>query len=431
VLLPRTSRQQEPSPCALARRDTAAITRAGRFSADAYLALLVDGIDELHERRVLVDVDAVSSCAQWHSSLRLARDGRCLDDVITWAHPAGSAPVADNAEQLRQRTGCALHPLYWTAPHHTGAGDPAVARVLGTAEYIRLVLLGEDAMSVSMAAGTGLLELRTAEWDSQALQVAGVRPGQLPAIAGADHRGTLAGHWRSRWPGLSAVPWHPTIGDGAAMAVAAAGIFETASATITIGTTAAVRALESDHARWTNTEVAPGLWRYLVDASTAVSGAASSAGGGVLAWSRKVMALPGDDDDLDAALSEVDLTRLTVTADVSFERDRPPVTGPGRRASFGGLGPTTTAADMLAAQIETICRQLAGQHRALEAQTGTQLPVVGNGGALTRSHHWQRRLRHHLGRRLYVGREPEHGAIGAALADGLLGLVPLSPTADH
>ena len=128
--------------------------------------------------------------------------------------------------------------LPWLASHLS----PAPARYLGLAEYVTGALLGDESASPSMASGTGLLELATARWDSQALELAGVdeggpcRPSPAAGRAGS-------GRGARRWPALAETTWHPATGDRAASNVGA-GCVTPDQVAINIGTSAAIRAVE-------------------------------------------------------------------------------------------------------------------------------------------------------------------------------------------
>ncbi|MGD0811500.1 MAG: FGGY family carbohydrate kinase, partial [Acidimicrobiales bacterium] len=159
------------------------------FGADSYLADLVACIDELASGGHLEGVDEVAMDCQMHSVLALDATGRALSEVVAWAdtrarRPAGAAAISpDKRESLRQRTGCALAPMYWTwrvpwlaATADAGgpSGGASPARFVGLSEYVGLALLNDPTMSVSMASGTGLLATAEHSWDEEALDIAGI-----------------------------------------------------------------------------------------------------------------------------------------------------------------------------------------------------------------------------------------------------------------
>ncbi len=422
-------------PGALARRPRSlrhAEPGEATFDADDYLADVVACLDELHAGGFLEGVGEVAVACQWHSLLAVDRRGEALGPVLTWADtrpelPARLAHVtSEAAERLRQRTGCALHPLYWTCraawlrQHGLGAGD----RLVGLAEYLGLQLLGDGSMSASMASGTGLLATASRDWDDEAVDLAAVEVRALPPLAPAGWRGHLTGPWRQRWPALSGAHWHPALGDGAA-ANLGTGCHGPGRAAVTVGTSAAVRAARLAPAGQGLAQLAPGLWRYCAGPGLVVEGAAFSGGGQLYAW----------------ALS---LWQGRSAAEVSYDVDlpvgpgsdgvlvmpwhsgaRPPEPAmPAGRGMVLGLGLGAGGAHVVSATVEAVCFQLAGGLEALEgyrpgepgAVASRSLEVVAGGGAVERSGLWRRRLAATLARPVTYVTERETTARGAAAA---------------
>jgi gluconokinase len=302
------------------------------FGADSYLADLVACIDELGDKGHLEGVSEVAVDCQMHSVVPLDSTGRALTEVVAWADTRARPPVAaaaigpDDRESLRQRTGCALAPMYWTwrvpwlaeadrtgigpdadadagagtgtrtgAAARTGAstwtrtgastgtrtgGPRSPAMFVGLAEYVGLALLGDPTMSVSMASGTGLLESATHGWDEEALEVAGIGPAALPPLASPGWEGRLVGDWKRRWPALAGARWHPSLIDGAA-ANLGMGCDTPSRAALTVGTSAAVRSVRPAAGQ---PALPAGLWRYCVDHERVVLGTAFSSGGQLYSW---------------------------------------------------------------------------------------------------------------------------------------------------
>ncbi len=266
------------------------------FGADSYLADLVACIDELGAKGHLEGVTEVGMDCQMHSVLPVDAAGRALADVVSWADtracpPAGAAAVGpDRRETLRQRTGCAFAPMYWTwrvpwLAAEAGAGtltggDRPPARFLGLSEYVGLELLGDPSMSVSMASATGLLATAEHAWDEETLELAGIPGAALPPLGPPGWEGRLAGNWQRRWPALARARWHPALIDGAA-ANLGTGCDTPFRAALTVGTSAAVRSVRPAP----DQSVLPaGLWRYCVDYDRVLLGAAFSTGGQLYSW---------------------------------------------------------------------------------------------------------------------------------------------------
>ena len=429
---------------AIARRPRQVISSEpdqATFVADGYLADLVACIDELGVKGHLEGVTEVAMDCQMHSVVPVDASGRALSEVVAWAdtrarRPAGAAAVGpDRLENLRQRTGCAFAPMYWTwrvpwlaeaagaGARTDGAGSSA--RFVGLSEYVGLALLGDPTMSVSMASGTGLLATAEHGWDGEALDFAGISAAALPPLAAPGWAGRLAGDWRQRWPALAGARWHPALIDGAA-ANLGMGCVAPSRAALTVGTSAAVRSVRPAAGQ----AVLPaGLWRYCVDHERVVLGAAFSSGGQLYSWALALWEgaltagdagaaiLPGRPAhdvryDLDMPVGAGSEGALVLPWHAGTRPPASPV--PAGEGTVVGLRLGHNGAHIVSAAVEAVCFQLAGGLADLEADGGQQLEIVANGGAIERSPWWQRRLASTLDRPVLCSTVPETTARGAA-----------------
>jgi gluconokinase len=261
-----------------------------------------------------------------------------------------------------------------------------------------------------MASGTGLLELATATWDEQALELAGVDAAALPEIAPGDRRSRLGPEGARRWPALAGTSWHPATGDGAASNVGA-GCVSPDRVAVNIGTSAAIRVVEEAG------KAAPlhrELWRYLVDDDHVVTGAAFSGAGNLYAWLRQVTALP-QEGAVEEELAKVPPGSRGVVVMPYHAGSRPPLDLAAGSGAITGLSLATTATEILAATLESVCYRLASGYEALASTTGREPEVVASGGAIVASPWWQQTLADVLGRPVRIVDEPEASARGAAL----------------
>jgi gluconokinase len=407
-------------PGLLARRPThLEISDEGKaeLDPDGVLAAVGECLDELAGRDALDGVGHVAMSCAWHSVIAVGGDGRRLTGALTWADTRAAPLVAElrsraDLDRLQADTGARPHTLYWTVklPWLARELSPAPARYLGLAEYVTGALLGDDRASASMASGTGLLELATATWDAEALELAGVDTRALPAVAPAGWTGRLAPEGAARWPALAAATWHPATGDGAASNVGA-GCVSPDRVAINLGTSAAIRAVEPAG------RAAPlhrDLWRYLVDHHTVVTGAAFSGAGNLYAWLRQVTALPAE-GSLEEELAKVPPGSRGVVVMPYHAGSRPPLDLAAGSGAITGLSLATTAVEILAATLEAVCYRLAAGYEALASSMAADPEVVASGGAIVASPWWQQTLADVLGRPVRLVDEPEASARGAAL----------------
>jgi gluconokinase len=396
---------------------------AGTVDGRAYQGALVECLDELDASGALDGVNLVATSAQWHSVVPADAHGEPLGPVLTWfdtrAVPAPGAPGPADPDGFHQRTGAWWHRMYWTMRlpwlrAHLGAG---AARFLGLPELVLSGLLDDPPMSVSMASGTGMLDLAGLRWDEEAAALAQVRPGELPDLAPAGWRGRLLPAYARRWPALRDAVWTPPIGDGAASNFGA-GCRDERRAAVTVGTSAAVRLVQDCPPGAPLPWLPQSLWRYRVDHDRVVTGAAYSAGGNLFKWARSVLRLP-DGPELEESLDRVE-PGAGVWADPRLAGDRPPGIAPPGAGELRGLGITTTAVQIWAGLMDGVCRLVARDLAELEATRtiggGEPAEVVLAGRAVATSAWWRRAFRAALAPRAVSDlAEPEVGALGAAL----------------
>jgi gluconokinase len=404
----------------LARRPTHLdITDEGKaeLDPDGVVAAVGECLDELNGRGELDRVQHVATSCAWHSVIALDAGGRRLTGALTWADTRAAPLVAElrsrgDMDRLQATTGARPHTLYWTVklPWLARECSPAPARYLGLAEYVTGALLGDPSASPSMASGTGLLDLADATWDAQALELAGVDERALPPVAGPGWTGRLGPEGGRRWPALAAATWHPATGDGAASNVGA-GCVSADRVAVNIGTSAAIRVVEpAGQAGPLHKE----LWRYLVDDGHVVTGAAFSGAGNLYAWLRQVTALPVE-GSVEDELAKVPPGSRGVVVMPYHAGSRPPLDLAAGSGAITGLSLATTAVEILAATLESVCYRLAAGYEALASTLPRPPEVVASGGAIVASPWWQQTLADVLGRPVRVADEPEASARGAAL----------------
>ncbi|ADB30317.1 carbohydrate kinase FGGY [Kribbella flavida DSM 17836] len=415
-----------PVPGALARHKIAptySTTGSATIDLHAYVEGLLSCLDELQQNGHLEDIAAIVLSSQWHSIVGLDARGAALTPVITWADTRSVQPQLDPAFDERAfhaRTGSWLHRLYWPRRIPWLLSEVPAVSFAGLPDLVLERLTGERVTSVSIASGTGSLDLATGEYDAEALAIAGITADRLPVIVPTGWTGVLSASYARRWPGLAGVPVHPPTGDGAASNVGTGG-YDESTAAVTVGTSAAVRVVHPiDQAP----ELPWELWRYRVDDKRAVTGMAFSAAGNLHAWLTTVLQL--DEHHQEPTGIEIGSSRVIA---IPFQAGtRPPETVPGGSGVYFGLSFDDTAADLLAASLQGASLEIDRGLRMLDALFGRELQVVLGGGGIDASAWWRRCLTATFARPAVVCAEAEVGARGAAAV--ALGLSP-APGGEH
>lgn len=359
------------------------------------VATCVDGVLEF-AGSMACDIEAVGISCFWHSLLGLDANGEPTTAVLLWADTR-SAPDAEalrvnvDRPDLHARTGTVIHSSFWPAKlRWLNRVDPATLAKTTSwcafSDYLLRRTHGERFTSVSMASGTGMLNVQTADWDSEAIRVVGVDPGTLPPIAPEKHmaRG-LVSDLAHRWGALVEVPWLLGLGDGVCANVGA-GAVRNARIALSLGTSGAMRVIV-DAPTGLSLAVPDDLWAYRLDRQRAILGAAISNGGKVLTWLHELLNASFDDADMEAVGAlEPDSHGLTVLPFLAGERS--PIWNDRATAVIAGLSLDTSRADLLRAGMESVSLRLARIYAALAKVASPQHEVVASGGAILRSPLW-------------------------------------------
>ena len=407
-----------PVPGALARHKitpTYGVGGSATLDLHDYVEGLLGCLDELQQNGHLTDISDIVLSSQWHSIVALSATGEPLTPVIPWVDTRSVPAAVDSAFDERAfhaRTGAWLHRLYWPRRIRWLQSVVSAASYAGLPDLVLERLTSSRVTSVSVASGTGALDLASGAYDAEALAIAGVSASQLPEIVPTGWTGVLSSAFARRWPALAGVPIHPPTGDGAASNVGTGGFDETTAA-VTVGTSAAVRVV---HPIEGAPELPWELWRYRVDDKRAVTGMAFSAAGNLHAWLTGVLQL-ADQEPLGIEIGSSRVIGIPFQAGT-----RPPETVPGGSGAYFGLSFDDTAADLLAASLQGASLEIDRGLRMLDSLFGRELQVVLGGGGIDASAWWRNCLTATFARPTAVCAEAEVGARGAAAV--ALGLSP-------
>ena len=160
-------------------------TPEGGVEGDApfLLGLLEEAIDEVLARSGAAKISAVACCTFWHSLMGVGVDGSPLTPVYTWADMRAEPFVPMLRQRMDEkayhaRSGAFFHPLFHPAKYlWLGPTKAAFWRSFGEWVYERL--FGRALATVSMASGTGMLDVVACRYDEEILRRVGVREEQL------------------------------------------------------------------------------------------------------------------------------------------------------------------------------------------------------------------------------------------------------------
>jgi len=395
------------------------------IDANHLLDLVYRVIDDLLQKCAQLKTDlagqvaVVGTCTFWHSLLGVDEAGEAITPLFNW-NDTRSRDFAVQLEAevgrswLHERTGCLPHSSYYPAKiRWLRATNPELARRvrkwISIGEYLFSRIFGSQVISPSMASGTGLLNPRLRNWDSEVLNVLKIDIDFLSSVAESrQYVAELKPDFAARWPLLSQVKWALPIGDGAASNIGS-GCVTSSRIAINVGTSGAMRVCYKSN----NVPMFPGLWVYLASRDYVVIGGALSNAGDVYAWCRDTLRIEHDDIDDELAQLEPDSHGLTVLPFFSGERS----TGwaDHARAAVTGMTLNTTALEIVQAMLEAVAFRFAAIFDLLRPELSDESCIVASGGAILRSSYIPQLLADVIGVPVTGSLAPEASSRGAAI----------------
>ena len=352
----------------------------------------------------------------WHGLVGADARGKALTPLYLWADTRSWRESDElrrtlDSDAVHQRTGCLLHPTYWPAKLlWLKRGEPELwhrrPRWLSFWDLVHQRLFGRPVTGVSMASGTGLLDLADCGWDGELLRLLEVGEEQLPELGEAGQG--LAHQFAVRWPDLRDVPWVCAAGDGA-LANLGSNCVDPTQRALTVGTSGALRVLY----RGMPKRVPEGLWCYRLDRDRVVVGGALSNGGNLYAWLTRTLAV--ELPRLEARLRRYRPVATGLTFVPLLAGERSPGFASHATGSIAGLTQATTAADIVRAGLEATAIEFARVDQRLDQVLPGARRLVANGAGLLASPAWMQIMADAIGRPVAESKAREASSRGAAI----------------
>ena len=330
-------------------------------------------------RKVLDGAEPHGISSFGHSLIPLDRKGKPLTELLGWrdtrsAHAAAWLRRRLDNDAVHARTGAYLHPAFWPAKlAWLAESQPDVfrraERFVSFADYLR----GEPVTSLSLASGTGLLDLTSGRWDEELLATLGVEAERLPELADI-----------------------PVWIDGVCSNLGAS--CTGGRAALMVGTSGALRVLNETE----RPQPRPGLFLYLFDDRRVVEGGALSDGGNLYAWLQETLTPSAGVGDREHGLTFLPF----------LGGERSPGWDPDATGTITGITFDTTAADIRQAALEGV-----GFRFAAIAELMPEIEeIVATGAALLKDERWVQIMADALTRPVTLSRVQEASLRGAAVA---------------
>ncbi|MHA6480341.1 gluconokinase [Paenibacillus sp. strain BS8-2] len=365
------------------------------------------------------DILCVSFSSANHSVILMDKEHHALTPVITWADlrsagQAGALNASGEGIGAYLRSGTPIHPmspllkLIWMRENRPDL--MAEARyVIGIKEYLLHKLFGRYVTDYSMASATGLFNVETLDWDPQNMELAGVKPEQLPELMPSTGRITgLKPEFVNRMGLSSETPFVLGAQDGV-MANLGIGAIAPGVAAVTVGTSSAVRTA----VKGTLLEPQGRLFCYALADDHFIIGGASNNGAIVAQWTAERL-FPGKPmEDILPLAAEVPPGANGLFFLPLLSGERAPFWDGNAKGVMFGLTLAHTEKHMLRAAMEGVMYQIAAIV-ALMNECGNEIKEIRASGGFARSELWVQMLADILGVRVTVPESVESSGLGAA-----------------
>ncbi len=364
-------------------------------------------------------IGCVSFSAALHSLMAIAADGTLLTRSITWADNR-SAPWADEIKRspaghcLYRRTGTPIHPMSPLAKivwlrHEQPDLFKKTAKFISIKEYVFYRLTQQFWVDYSIASGTGLWNMATLDWDTEALHVAGIRANQLSQLVATTQVLTVPPTVTAAMGLLPDTPFVIGANDGV-LANLGLGAIAPGVAALTIGTSGAIRAIVNHPI----TDPQERLFCYaLTETHWAVGGAVNN-GGIILQWLRDQLGLAATYEALLAMAGTVPPGADGLLFHPYLLGERSPLWQADARGSFFGLTLRHTNAHLVRAVLEGVTLNLFLILQAVQEVAGTISSLRAAGG-FAQSSLWRQMIADVFNRPITIPNQRQSSSVGAAI----------------
>ncbi len=350
--------------------------------------------EKLHPQKY--QVQTICFLASMHSLLAIDAHGDPLGKVITWADNRGKKESQELKNSslgkvLYEATGTPIHPMSpllkiaWLK-----ANDPQrfsqAQKFLTLKSYIIQQLTGEYAIDYSLASATGLLNIHTHKWETNALDYAGINPDRLPTLCSVfTPPGKLRREYQSSL-GLSSNTRIMIGSSDGCMATLGAGVWSEDKATITIEDSGAVRVVGKQVLR----DERQRFFNYLLTENHYISGGPTNSGGVIFEWFANQFGEFNSPFDLERTIESLihEASSVVVGSDgllflPYLLGERAPLWNPNARGSYFGINIKHERKHFIRATIEGILYEIHSIGKMVEEHRSiTSLSVNGSFAAI-------------------------------------------------
>ncbi|HBJ82034.1 MAG TPA: hypothetical protein DDY74_09185 [Pseudothermotoga sp.] len=369
------------------------------------------------------NVRAIVLDSALHTVMLLNGDFEPLSNVIPWLDERSvdhvKKVISDNqlSKHLHLKTGCppdTVYPLYkllWIKQNEKDMLNSA-SKIVSLKDYVIYKLTGDLVSDIGVASGSGYMDIEKKVWCEELLKdFLEISSEKLPQLVSPKTVLRLSKE-AAKITGLpEGLPVVVGISDAAASSIGA-GAFVENSITISVGSSAAIRAVLNHPVKQYPVS---SIWCYVLDENHYISGAAIKNGGYVFDWYVKLFCCY--DHETIVKKVEENLNFLDEKPVLFYPfifGKRFPEFDPSPRAKFDNLTSTTTQEQVARSVLEGIAFNLKRAFDVVKTIPDSLEKVFATGG-LTRATVWMKMLSAILNHPILVQSKRQGAALGTIL----------------
>lgn len=373
----------------------------------------------------------VSFSSAMHSVIVMDAEDQPLTPCITWADNRSEAwthkiKTELNGHQVYKRTGTPIHPMSPLSKMAWITNDrPEIAtkakKYIGIKEYVFKKLFNQYAVDYSLASAMGMMNLKTLDWDEEALTIAGVSREQLSELVPTTQTFTNCDPELAKQMGIDPkTPFVIGASDGVLSNLGVNAIRKGEIA-VTIGTSGAIRTIIDKP----QTDEKGRIFCYALTENHWVIGGPVNNGGMILRWIRDEFASSEIETAKRLGIDPYEvLTKIAERVRPGADGllfhpylagERAPLWNPDVRGSFFGLTLSHKKEHMIRAALEGVIYNLYTVFLALiECMDGPVTRIQATGG-FARSAVWRQMMSDIFESELVVPESYESSCLGACI----------------
>lgn len=331
------------------------------------------------------NIIAVGLSSAMHSLICIDQNGEPLSNSITWAdgRSAGQAAQLRNSQgrSIYQQTGTPIHPmsplvkLLWMKEHQYEPYKKA-DKFISIKEFLLFRWFGSQVVDYSIASATGLFDLKTLSWNSEALMLAGISEDQLFTPVPPTEVLTGINREIAEKTGLPKdIRFVVGASDGP-LANLGNGAINPGETAITIGTSGAIRQIVSEP----RTDEKQETFCYTITDSLALIGGPTNNGGIVFRWVRDLLGQDLSYNQLTELASHVKPGAEGLLFLPYLNGERAPMWNSNVRGNLFGLSLRHGKEHIVRAALEGVIYSIYHVGEALERLAGTPTKIYASGG---------------------------------------------------